>query len=86
MHITCMPTLQIRDLPEDIYERLAEQARREHRSLAQQATALLERGLGDPGRARVRRKALLERIAGSERSLPGGIPTPEELLGEDRNR
>ena len=32
-----MPSLQIRDLPEDVYRALAERAEREGRSLAQQA-------------------------------------------------
>lgn len=38
-----MPALQVRDLPQDIYDRLCESARREHRSIAQQTTAILER-------------------------------------------
>lgn len=37
-----MPTLQVRDLPQDVYERLCENAKAEHRSIAQQATAILE--------------------------------------------
>ena len=42
-----MPALQVRDLPADLYEQLKESARREHRSLAQQTTVLLRRGLAD---------------------------------------
>ena len=38
-----MPSLQIRDLPEHLYEILAEKARRNRRSLAQQATVELEK-------------------------------------------
>ena len=34
-----MPSLQIRDLPEDIYEALRFRAASEHRSLTQQALA-----------------------------------------------
>lgn len=40
-----MPALQVRELPEDLYEQLKESARRERRSLAQQTTVLLRRGL-----------------------------------------
>ena len=43
-----MPALQIRDLPEATYRKLVERARREHRSLSQQATVLLERALDAP--------------------------------------
>ena len=38
-----MPSLQIRDLPEHLYLILTERARRNRRSLAQQATMELER-------------------------------------------
>ena len=38
-----MPSLQIRDLPEHLYLILAERARRNRRSLAQQATVELEK-------------------------------------------
>jgi len=38
-----MPSLQIRDLPEDVYEALSFRAESEHRSLAQQAIVELRR-------------------------------------------
>ena len=38
-----MPSLQIRDLPDDVYQSLAFRAEREHRSLAQQAVVELRR-------------------------------------------
>ena len=38
-----MPSLQIRDLPDDVYQALALRAEREHRSLAQQAIVELRR-------------------------------------------
>lgn len=40
-----MSTLVIKSLPEPLYERLKEQARRNHRSLTKEAIALLERGV-----------------------------------------
>lgn len=40
-----MPALQVRDFPDDLYQQLKTSAKREHRSLAQQATSLIERGL-----------------------------------------
>lgn len=49
-----MPTLQIRDLPQGIYDRLVLEAGLEHRSLAQQATAILDshfRQMGTAGAA-----------------------------------
>ena len=40
-----MTALQVRDLPEDIYEKLKECAAYNHRSIAQQTTAFIEEGL-----------------------------------------
>jgi plasmid stability protein len=79
-----MPSLQIRDLPEDIYRTLLLRAERENRSLAQQATA-------DLGRApelenRSQRLATLERIAGEMDPDAHLSPSPEDLIREDRDR
>lgn len=40
-----MPALQVRDFPEDLYEKLKECAEQEHRSIAQQTTYILSRYL-----------------------------------------
>ncbi len=47
-----MPSLQIRDLPDHLYRILSEKARRNRRSLAQQATVELERISGADARDR----------------------------------
>lgn len=46
-----MPALQVRDFPETLYQQLKDSAAREHRSLAQQTVALVERGLAGEGMA-----------------------------------
>lgn len=43
-----MATLNIKNFPDDLYERLQERAEREHRSLAQQVVHLLEELEGKP--------------------------------------
>ena len=40
-----MPTLQVRNLPEDVYIQLNYLAEREHRNLAQEAIVLLKEGM-----------------------------------------
>ena len=40
-----MPTLVIKDLPEDVHRRLKEDAALHHRSMTQQAIVLLKQGL-----------------------------------------
>jgi antitoxin FitA len=81
-----MPSLQIRDIPEEVYEALAFRARLEHRSLAQQAIVELRRI--PELLARERRLEVLhrlkERIASEPpRSLP---ISPADLIREDRRR
>ena len=80
-----MPSLQIRDLPDDVYEALAYRAERAGRSLAQQALAEL-RKMTQVG-SRERRLDVLQRI--SERPPADespDAPTPEELVRRDRSR
>ena len=82
-----MPSLQIRDLPPQVYRKLREAADREHRTLSQQATVLLARALKSHPDAREKRRILLEQLAQQplvadlERLVP-----PEQLVREDRER
>jgi plasmid stability protein len=55
-----MRSLQIRDMPEDVYEALSHRAQAEHRSLAQQAIVELRR-MPDL-LARERRQKAVERL------------------------
>lgn len=79
-----MPTIQIRDMPEDVYECIAAAARVEHRSLSQQVVVELRRALG-LAEAPDRRSAVLESLAHSGRRLPADAVRPEALLREDRD-
>lgn len=81
-----MPSLQIRDLPEDIYEALAFRAQAEHRSLAQQAIVELRRI--PELTARERRLEILDRLRQrSETEPPRRLSrAPEDLIREDRER
>lgn len=81
-----MPSLQIRNLPEDVYEILALRARREQRSLAQQAVADLRR-LPEL-EAKEGRLQVLARI---RKEFGMKVPTqayspPEDLIRQDRAR
>lgn len=56
-----MASLQIRNLPDELYEALKQRAHEERRSLAQQAIVALEEGLAMSAEAnRRRRRAVLE--------------------------
>ncbi len=81
-----MASLQIRELPPDVYEALAHRAKREGRSLAQQAIADLR---GTPElKARQRRMATIERLRRrpQQSGMASPLAPPEELIREDRER
>ena len=77
-----MPSLQIRELPADVYEGLAFRAERNGRSLAQQAIVELRRAQ-EAGR-QDRRREVLEHVKG--RAGRRGLTAPEEYVREDRQR
>jgi antitoxin FitA len=81
-----MPSLQIRDLPEDVYEALAFRAESEHRSLAQQAIVELRRV--PELTARERRLEILKELKKGIAAEPPLrlIPAAEDLVHEDRER
>jgi hypothetical protein len=81
-----MPLLQVRDVPEHIYRLLAEQAERERRSLAQQAVAVLARGLQVEVDAKSRRRDLVNSILSGTSDRRRKLSDPARLIREDRQR
>ena len=81
-----MPLLQVRDIPEHLYRLLAEQADKERRSLAQQAVAVLARGLEVERDAKARRQKVLRAIRESGQMRPLKVKDPAKLIREDRRR
>jgi len=79
-------SLQVRELPEHIYARLKDEARNQHRSLAQQAIVTLAKGLGMEENPRERRRKLL---SGLKRIKIGKNIKPADIvksIREDRDR
>ena len=79
-----MPSLQVRELPEHIYQMLCHEAEAAHRSIAQQAVAALAKGLQLELEPRARRKALLGVIQQEVRQTT--LLDPALLIREDRER
>ena len=79
-----MASLQIRDLPDDVYRALAERAEREGRSLAQQALHELRKMPELLARARRRTAVGVLRERRPDPSLQGA-PDPVALIREDRD-
>ena len=80
-----MPILHVRNVPEDLYKRIQERARREHRSLSAEVIMLLQQALQQPQRSQsevlsdIRRHRFFC-------SAEVGAPDSVELLREDRER
>lgn len=72
-----MPTLYVRDVPEDLYARLKERAAQERRSISQEAINLLEWALSE-----VEMEEALARLIRRRRPLKAG----RTLLREGEKR
>ncbi len=82
-----MPSLQVRELPEQIYRRLQAEAQKEHRSFYQQAIVILAKGLDIVENPKKRRAELLKNILNSPLEPKGsGLADPVDLVREDRER
>ncbi len=80
-----MPTLQVRDLPEDVYIKLNMVANEENRSIAQQTVMLLKESLGLHSNNKLRRKALLNKLSKKKYPNTDNIDVVE-LIRKDRER
>jgi plasmid stability protein len=78
-----MPSLQVRELPDNIYYSLQKKAQAEHRSLAQEAVIVLAKGLNTSVSNKNRRKELLQTFADNQAVMQ---IDPVELIREDRLR
>ena len=81
-----MPLLQVRDIPEDLYERLTIVAEQDNRSIAQETIVLLRKALGFRESRISRRKRIIEEIKKSTIENITDFPDPALLLREDRDR
>ena len=81
-----MPLLQVRDFPEDIYEEISFEARRQNRTIAQQTVVLIKKGLSEEIPNRERRRLAIEKI--NMRIIPQSAKCIDyvKLVREDRSR
>jgi len=79
-HIESMPTLTIRNVPDDLHNRLKEKARRNRRSLNQEVIAELMGGVGDMAdvlKKKERAEVLLAKIDQLRAGLVGSLSSDE---------
>lgn len=83
-----MPTLHVRNMPDELYNQLQQRAEAEHRSLNAEVVLLLEQSLA-ADKARATQADLLGRMRRHRQAFrPADIGAPDsvELLREDRER
>ncbi len=78
-----MPALQVRNIPDDLYEALKARAEAEGRSLSAQTVAILKRALADQ---LVDRAGVARRIAARRKSAGVMTRSAKDLVREDRDR
>lgn len=81
-----MPAIQIRNVPDPIYRKLVEAAKRERRSLAQQTLEVIARGLNVELNAKSRRRNLIASIRQKNAGVGLRLSDPVALIREDRDR
>ena len=83
-----MPTLYVEKFPEDVYEALRQQARKNRTSISAEATAVLRQFVPTAKELKRRRDSLKRVLALKSLRPPsaGPFPTVEEMVREDRNR
>ena len=81
-----MPLLQVRDIPEDLYETLSRVAEAENRSISQETIVLLRKALKLNSELIARRKKVLDEIRELNIQDSDEYPDPADLIREDRDR
>ncbi len=81
-----MPLLQVRDIPEDLYRKLADVAQQDNRSIAQETIVLLKKALQFKESRQSRRKRVLNEISDNPLEGADDFPDPADLIREDRKR
>ena len=81
-----MPLLQVRDFPEDIYEEITFEAKRQNRTIAQQTIVLIKKGLDEEISNKERIRQVLERV--NSRDIPDSVKAIDHVkwIREDRAR
>ena len=83
-----MATLYVENVPDELYEALREQARKNRKSIAAEVLTLLRQNVPTARELKSRRDAIrrLERLRSQPSASPGPFPSTEEMVREDRER
>jgi hypothetical protein len=81
-----MAVLYVRNVPDELYEALHKQARKNRRSIAAEVQTILEQNAPTARELRRRRGSFrrLLRLGSTPSPCPGPLPSSEEMVREDR--
>ncbi|MEL3905945.1 MAG: hypothetical protein P1P65_02795 [Treponema sp.] len=80
-----MPTIQVRNIPNDLYVQIQYLAEQEQRSIAEQTIFLLKESLNNSNSNKNRRRMIVKKMEAL--AIPDvQLPDPVTLLREDRER
>ncbi len=81
-----MPLLQVRDFPDDIYNEITFEARRQNRTIAQETIVLIKKGLGNEVSNKERRRLAVEKTFAE--NVPQSVKAADymQFIREDRER
>ena len=80
--MTRVATLHVRNVPDDVYERLRTRARLFGRSINAEAIEVLREALHVP---RPQRRSIVDDLKRLRVALPPGMPTPEQMIKDMRD-
>jgi len=81
-----MPLLQVRDIPEELYDELTRVAKQDNRSIAQETIVLLKSALKLNNTRTQHRLGVFREIQALNIDSDDTFPDPAELIREDRDR
>lgn len=79
--MNAVPTLHVRNVPAEVYERLRAEAEKHGRSINAEVVDILGETLDQRRRA----EGVVDRLRRLSFTLPPGAPTPEEIIREGRD-
>lgn len=81
-----MPLLQVRDFPEELYNKLSRMAKREKRSIAQETIIQLKKALDVKEERKEKLSHLFRELDTIAAKTSAHLPDPEHLIRQDRDR
>ena len=83
-----MPTLDVENIPKDLYDALRDTARLRRKSISAEVISILQEHIATPAELKSRRQFLreMQRLRSKPPLSGGPFPSSEEMVRQDRSR